>query len=213
MYPSDSVDWPLRASAPGRIPPRGLPENRTRGPSQCGGQAHCGCLEAEARAQRQSSHACAPVRRRVGPPNPLQKTTWCCLRNPAPGARRHPRPVGCTGEMALRWVGKPSGCTPCTGLEGWRPYGGAGGSGRWVPAAPVEGVQTGRSRHSGARLRESGGWRHVAAEQPETGGWLRGQGLGAPSKRRALPEVSWPGRSQARGLCCCVGAGTDGSTH
>lgn len=89
--------------------------------------------------------------------HPLPKSSpedWRCLRNPAPAARRHPRRVGCTGEMAVRCAGKPSGCTPCMGLEGWKCCGG-GGSGRWVPAAPLEGAHTRRSRHSGARLRES----------------------------------------------------------
>lgn len=101
-----SLDSPLRASTPGRLPQTGSEPKLTRGPSQRRGQAPCWCPVAGARAQRRSGHAYTHARRRVGGRNPpppkttsLRKAAWCCLRNPpAPGAGRHPQPLGCRGR-------------------------------------------------------------------------------------------------------------------
>ena len=147
------------------------------------------------------------------PPKSSPEDRLVLLAKSSSGSQEAPLAGGVHGRDGSEVGGKAERLHPLYRSPGVEAIRGAGGSGRRVPAAPVEGVQTGRSRRSGARLREAGGRRRVAAEQPETGGWLRGQGFGAPSKRRALPEVSWPGRSRARGLCCCVRAGTDGSTH
>lgn len=209
VYSSDSLDSPLGASAPGRTRPGGPPAKGTGGPSQRGGQARCGSLEAGARAQRQSRHACAHARRRVGaPPNPPREDRLVLPAKSGLGSQEAPSAPGVhRGEgRRLRGGRENRAAAPLRPSRGVEAVGGRVGPGAVFPPLLEKGLS--RSRDGGA-----GGRRGVGAERPETSGWPRGQGFGAPSKTRALSEASWPGMPGARGLCGRVGAGIDGSTH
>lgn len=88
-----SLDSPLRASTPGRLPQTGSEPKLSRGPSQHRGQAHGWCPVAGARAQRRSGHAYAHARRRVGG------------RRPPPRQLLSGRPPGVACEIRLQEQG------------------------------------------------------------------------------------------------------------
>lgn len=188
-----SLDSPLRASTPGRVPQAGSVPKRARGPSQPRGPAHCGCLVAGARAQCRSRYACAHVSRSVGPP-PKSSTG-----RPPGVAReirlrtgRHPR-RGVAGKPALRGTGEQRGRTPtpCLSL-------GVDGSGRSVPVDPGVGAQTRRPRQSRGRTARGKVGGGVCAQRQ-----AGGLGVKALEPHRRCGRYQKPPGLGCPTLCCC----------
>lgn len=156
-------------------------------------------------SERARISACAPQGGwPPGPPPPpkttsLGKAAWCCLRNPDPGAGRHPQPLGCRGRWPRGGREYEAAAPPRLSrrVEGVRVRVGLGA----VPVAPRKRAQTRRPKAQPKGLREAR--RTVGCRGRAV--LVGGLGVKAlePHWRRGHYQTS-PGLG-CLAFCCCAG--------
>lgn len=150
-----SLDSPLGASVPGRVPPGGLAAKRTGCASQCEGPAPGGRSAAARQEHAHSAGAGTHARTRTAgwtpsPPNPLREGRLVLLAKSGVG-RRGGGGAGSEVGWRTEWL------HPCAHPGGWKGSGcGWVGAFSSVPVASGEGAPNEWPRHSQARLREAG---------------------------------------------------------
>lgn len=169
---ADGAHWSLRASAAGRIPPGGVPGTAPAAPRSAEARHTAGAWRREhAHSARAGTHA---LTRAAGwaPSNPLREDRLVLLAKSSSGSQKAPSAGGGHGGDGPELGGGGSrAAAPSTPVRVSRSGSGprAGGSRHWVPAAPGEGAQTGRARHSPATVRGrregSGVWRQSGRDR------------------------------------------------